>query len=859
MASFTDQIMQFNPYIPQLPIEAMKEVGMYKQQKYDEGVQKIQTYVDNVAGLEIIQDADKAYLQSKINDLSGKLKGVAAGDFSNFQLVNSVGGMVKQITKDPTIQTAVSSTALYKKGLQGIADARQEGKSSPSNEYVFNLDAAAWLNSKTPGTPFKGSYKPYRDAKKNAIEIVKAITKSSDITNDDVTVKDGKIVLSNALIKRQIAGVSPAQIKQALMVGLTPADFEQLEIDGRYNYANADEDKFRTSIDDSFKEKKDFYTKKKSLLEERMKSATNSPLQKMALQDKIDELDKTIDGLSAEYQSVTNALEAKNFEAAKARLFTNNFINGFGAAFSYSEVSETKEKNPEVEVALEKAKIEQDWRIHVDELKFKYKDLEERVKERLAKEAKEGKSTNLIIGGGLPYVSPQSEVPQISTLRVAEDTEVLRQSLQTSDANWLNNSAFKGKDAAWLEQQRAIWKSRPSGVSGDLAAYLKQTEKARRDVEANQRMILDIEKETDRQVGTIESIIPQNLKNIKTALQNPDGSRTTYTSADLANFNQKLARYHIVEQPITTGPYTPPARHIWEDVKAKNELSDKEFKLYKLYKDWFYGKPLNPLEEGTMSNMKNVRLEVNNKSKDLFEKREAFTQSELEKKITQAQGTTYTMNTVAEADKTFWSGIVAGYADIADTQKGKLPNNKAWNSETARDIAVDPRAVYRVTVVERGPYNEEKYIVSATGTKGNVTFEMTPEQKTALLGREALISSPEIQAAQPYLQQLRKNGGVTTGNFLSTIDFPNVGLYGVTGELVRVGDDSYMYKLNVYDPIAQRSIPVDLPGDNKYISSKAIANGMVNLTDDAIFEAINGKAPTKGDKDLLKQASKNPY
>ena len=49
MASFTDQISNFNPYVQQLPVEAMVQVGMQKQAQYDQGVQKIQGYIDNIA------------------------------------------------------------------------------------------------------------------------------------------------------------------------------------------------------------------------------------------------------------------------------------------------------------------------------------------------------------------------------------------------------------------------------------------------------------------------------------------------------------------------------------------------------------------------------------------------------------------------------------------------------------------------------------------------------------------------------------------------------------------------------------------------------------------------------------------
>jgi hypothetical protein len=101
MASYKDIIPTFNPYIQQEPVEAMMKVGVYKQQRYDEGVKKIQESIDNIAGLDVVREVDKQYLQSKLNQLGGQLSSVAGGDFSNFQLVNSVNGMTNQIAKDP--------------------------------------------------------------------------------------------------------------------------------------------------------------------------------------------------------------------------------------------------------------------------------------------------------------------------------------------------------------------------------------------------------------------------------------------------------------------------------------------------------------------------------------------------------------------------------------------------------------------------------------------------------------------------------------------------------------------------------------------------------------------------------------
>jgi len=150
MASWTDKIPTFNPYVQQLPVEAMVQVGMQKQKQYDEGIQKIQTNIDNVAGLDVANEVDKVYLQSKLNQLGNDLKGVAAGDFSNFQLVNSVNGMTNQIVKDRNVQNAVNSTARLKKEQSIKEKAIQDGKSSPENEYVFNNQVENYLQSTKP-------------------------------------------------------------------------------------------------------------------------------------------------------------------------------------------------------------------------------------------------------------------------------------------------------------------------------------------------------------------------------------------------------------------------------------------------------------------------------------------------------------------------------------------------------------------------------------------------------------------------------------------------------------------------------------------------------------------------------------
>ena len=222
MGSFTDRIPQFRPYVQQLPIDAMVQVGVEKQRRYDEGIQKIQGYIDNVAGQDIARDVDKQYLQSKLNTFGSNLRKMVGSDFSNYQLVSAVGGMASEIVKDPYVQNAVASTARYRKGMEDMATAIKDGKSGPANEWDFQKQASDWLNSKDLKSSFTGSYTPYTNYKKNALDVFKALTKDETITDDAFTTDArGNIVIADATVRKKLAGISPERIQQALMPNLS--------------------------------------------------------------------------------------------------------------------------------------------------------------------------------------------------------------------------------------------------------------------------------------------------------------------------------------------------------------------------------------------------------------------------------------------------------------------------------------------------------------------------------------------------------------------------------------------------------------------------------------------------------------
>lgn len=350
MASFTDSpqlLTNFNPYVQQLPVDAMREVGMYKQAKYDEGVQRIQTSIDNVAGLDVIRDVDKGYLQSKLNQLGNDLKTVAAGDFSNFQLVNSTAGMANSIAKDEAVQNAVSSTAFYKKQRAEMEKAISEGKSSQSNIYDFNKKSNEWLSSSDLTQSFNGRYNQYVDVKKKALDAIKSLhpnLREIDIPyvmDDKGNIDYNKV--SAAMRNLKVEGISEGQIKQAISASLTPDDMNQLSLDANYQFRGYSQDQLKTNAIDTYDATKKFKTQELAQLIEDKKQTTD-PTKLGQIAERIAEYQQELgqDGDSGTLkESYLERLSRINSDpdGVKFDIYKDGFINQYANAFKWKSES----------------------------------------------------------------------------------------------------------------------------------------------------------------------------------------------------------------------------------------------------------------------------------------------------------------------------------------------------------------------------------------------------------------------------------------------------------------------------------------------------------------------------------------
>jgi hypothetical protein len=385
MASFTDKIPNFNPYVAQLPVEAMVQVGMQKQKQYDEGIQKIQTSIDNIAGLDVIRDVDKVYLQSKLNQLGNDLRTVAAGDFSNFQLVNSVNGMTNQIVKDKNVQTAVSSTAWARKEQAMMEEDRKNGKLTPDNEYVFNSKLSSWINNDKVGVGFNQRYIQHFDIDKFARETFDAV-KPDGFSYDQIyqldasgrPMKDarGNLIYSPTMTRMEKEGIFPAKVKATLeQIFSDPRVSQQLNITGQYNYRGLDPNQLAQKVSDQ-------RTSIISAYEDQMHELILQRSMGKNVQSDIDNLEAKIATVNSAYDEYANSA-LSNPDAIRGALYKDDvnarYTTMFGQIKDKTQVMENPAWNQQWKMQIEanaQSRFAQELRQrkmqHANDMEYKY-------------------------------------------------------------------------------------------------------------------------------------------------------------------------------------------------------------------------------------------------------------------------------------------------------------------------------------------------------------------------------------------------------------------------------------------------------------------------------------------------------
>ena len=904
MASYKDTTPStFNPYIEQRPVEAMAKVGMYKQQRFDEGVKKIQESIDNVAGLDVVRDIDKQYLQSKLNQLGSQLSNVAGGDFSNFSLVNSVNGMTNQIAKDPNVINAVSSATRYRKDLETIQGLKEKGQWAESNQLEYNKEVTNWYDSNDLNSSYSANVSPYVNVQEESQKIIKALAKDEyniEVMQDPTTGKYYDIMTN-----QEVKELTPEKIQTALKTGLSPQAWRQLSLDGKLKYNNVGDQSFVNQLNNGYESRFTFLSEKRSDLV-KAELGAKTPKDKLKLQQQIAKLDKMIEANQAEYDSISAGFGSGDVESAKAQLYTMDWMNNISQAFSSRSVKSTSKESPYFSVQMKKNQFA------LAQAKFREQKIQNRRVNADKKKELELLEGNLNNTFTIP-ADPKDTDEMFENSKVETDVKITKANIEREklakrlgwddtikyidvdgDGSYDSRIDTLNEEEGLTQFDRMMSVSERSNYANvqpiDMDA-MKDYLDVQRDADTSLFRENTIAQEVERQIPIdIDSIIPEEYV-----------GRTWegFSAAETAVLLEKFDKYSSIKETSTgTNSVGIPMGYkttVFDDERAQAELSPQEFALYTNVYRSNRGNE-NAMAAADMTNQIRGTVEDINDRRDELEK-ELYLQT-----LPTPQGTSVGIDISDKVAKNKMQGIVAtvvtainekgGYQGLdEDDATNLLTIEKGITSATiltdSRELRVSGGSADKMNNVLI-PLTDEQY--DQVRGMFNIETEATPEAAyfnqnilPRLLSTGPTVGERETwtTAAPEYSENMFGkivSESPTTTNFengyFNNFDFPNVNLYEVAANIT-TNDDPKSDDAKYYFQLAFRNnkkIPsqtdpnvlvnsteeyINMPFPNP-VTKEQVTTFLQKLNDASIFEMLNGRNITQDDINQMTPEVKIP-
>lgn len=337
-------------YTTPVDLNLLGKVLQYKQGEYDAGVNKEQGLLDSAASLDVVRDEDRQYLNTKLSNLVQTVNSIGGADYSDPNVSNQIAGLSSQIFGDKNIIDSVSKTKQFRY-VQDYYKTLKEKKPkdyNPANEWYDNKKFNSWLSGEgvnpnmesgagkvTPATAYEGDWE-------------KLFSKMTANAKTEITDKGLMYRIDTQKYN------SPEQIWSAASKLLTPAQRQQLAIEGRYTYENLPMSELTKAYNE------DIYNKV-GAANDQLSDYKTKKLGATAITDQ-----EKYDKLISEKQTEINGLLApvrKNADQIKEKLYLNEKLQGLAERYSYNQ-STTK-----LQSATDKMfKSNYDYRAQNDEL-----------------------------------------------------------------------------------------------------------------------------------------------------------------------------------------------------------------------------------------------------------------------------------------------------------------------------------------------------------------------------------------------------------------------------------------------------------------------------------------------------------
>jgi hypothetical protein len=721
---------------------------MQKQAQYDQGVQKIQSYVDNIAGLDVIKPIHKEYLQSKLNQLGSRLKTVAAGDFSNAQLVNSIGGMTTQIVKDPTIQNAVYSTQKIRKVQNDMEAAKKAGKGAIENDWWANTQINSWVNDGDANTSFNGEYTEYIDIDKKLRDLagkLKDSENSTDIpfkTDADGrilyynTVKDakGKVIRidksldpskgvpekDDAMKRIKTKGIGAQQILNNFYDSLSENEKQQLKITGNYHYQGATKDTFKKDIVNT-------YTNAKKMLSEQVvdwavKLKTDNDLtdaQKAEIEANITDANEKLSNGTFENEIAKKTAEIDNIRDMsdyKYSLYTQKYLTNLARDISNESKTVELMSNPYFQADMEKQKLQfsvnKARQEHSEFLmtyglqvaKFNSEEEDRRYK-RTLEEAKRRELQPITAPGGL---GTDVKLPTLTDL--SNDIKATETSIKTLDASYagqlfgnLSNektirtttvrdgktvTEYISERQAALNKLNSDYNINPKSIKDN--AQLEYVERRRAfDIDLSQKGNLFLNVRNGSQ--QFDSAIKDALKSEQGI--NFANGKQLYSAEELFNVENTSKKYLM-----SSGTTATRGKLRFDSQGFLNEYAGTRYEpIAKAYVKRMAGQALTPAEQSMYNRALTIGSKYQNTLSNVIGKKLEYESSVLAKSMPERQVTIGTINMGNEVDKARVENLIGNkFEEYTQNGQVDVQNKDLFKPETIADLQKDSQTKYTI-------------------------------------------------------------------------------------------------------------------------------------------------------------------
>lgn len=841
----------YKDYVPVNPTELMTQVGVQREGELQLGIQKVSSYLEQIAGLDVARDVDKQHIQQRIVDLKQGITKNLSGDFSDQRIINQIGGAASTIYKDPRVQNDVISTAVLRKGQSEMETARKEGKNGVWNDWLFNKKATDYITSTDPGNSFAYNYEKYTDVNKNIYNIIDKI-KPSGTSIDEAFDSNGR--LKDSVTRTGFKGVRPDQIKAALRAGLSPQDWRQMEIDGMGSYSNLAPEQFAQSVQKHYSAIADNYKAKLELLNN---ASTTSPEERTAIEQKKIDLQNQLDGLKEEYDGVTSTFAFGDADSAKAKLHTLNTINQVAAATSYGEIEKHYVGDTPQQMEKWRQDKAQDWekfsleyeqkdRIHADDM----------TEKRLTREQKD---KELKPYGSLAQPLSKEDTPAITLEKFTAINEGRKAVIDSKKNQFITDNGYSPTSAegkAWYAAKEQAFLTGSQKLNPVELSHFQGLNPLQKQYDNDLELATQLKTkyEASSEYKKVGDLIPADAKSV--IYQEPSGQSYTFSPRDIVDFNSLRNKYvsYPTRSSNTSGGIASPTID-WK--KAEKELSPKQYKLLQISEVEH-----SSAADAVRGYIKNYNRGVNEPLLAETTKMKNDLAVELQNKLLITQATDNPLPSATKEQMVKLNGLLSSFGNYATNYgKGKIGNTDA--EDLAGLLKDDDKTVSLITL-PGSDYQEGKNTIVITGSdKVKRTIDITDAQKRDLFGTD-YDPSPEDRQFAPIETQLQKAGGYTTQlgkrPYLDKTNFPAVTNYNVQGNVVKdPNTKKYMLQLSITDPITGvTTMNVTVP-TNGLIDKKGVNTIMNNLNDVAIFNLLNGnKTPTQQELDALQKAAQKP-